>query len=33
MVFGTKQAASFHAAAAIDGLTVVALHAKSRASK
>jgi hypothetical protein len=33
IVFGTRQAASFHAAAAMDGLTVVALYAKSRTSK
>jgi hypothetical protein len=33
MVFGTRKAAAFHAAAAMDGLTVVALYAKSRTSK
>ena len=32
MVFGTRQAAVFHAAAAMDGLTVVPLYAK-RTSK
>jgi hypothetical protein len=33
MVFGTRQAAAFHAAAAMDVMTVVALYAKSRTSK
>jgi hypothetical protein len=33
IVFGTRQSAEFHAAAKMDGLKVVALYAKSRASK
>jgi hypothetical protein len=33
IVFGTRQAAAFRAAATMDGLKVVALYAKSRTSK